>query len=98
MYTRLYEFLESSKIIFEQQFGFRKHHSPNHALVNLVSKISEILDRGEYACSLFLDLQKAFDTVNQNILLQKLEVYGVRGVCLSWFSSYIIGRKQFVTI
>ena len=53
MYTSLQEFLVTSKILYDLQFGFRKHHSPNHALVNLVSKISEILDRGEYACSLF---------------------------------------------
>jgi hypothetical protein len=98
MHKRLYEYLEKFDIIYKLQFGFRKHHSTNHALVNLITSVREILDKGEYACGVFLDLQKAFDTVNQNILLEKLAVYGIRGVCHKWFTSYLHGRKQFVTI
>lgn len=97
-HRRLYEFLEKSNVIYDLQFGFRKEHSTNHALVNLVSNVNDVLDRGEFACGLFLDLQKAFDTVNHQILLHKLETYGIRGVCLSWFSSYLNGRKQYVAV
>ena len=98
MHIRVCEFLERLNVIYEKQFGFRKNHSTNHALLNLVTSVSDILDNGDYACGLFLDLQKAFDTVNQSIILDKLDIYGIRGVCRNWFSSYLRGRKQFVAI
>jgi len=98
MHKRINEFLNKFNLIYKLQFGFRKHHSTNHALINLITCVFEKLDAGEYACGLFLDLQKAFDTVNQNILLKKLAVYGIRGVCLNWFESYLHGRRQFVAI
>jgi Reverse transcriptase (RNA-dependent DNA polymerase) len=98
MYTRLYSYLERFKLIYDLQFGFRKNFSTSHALINLVSSVSDILDRNEYGCGLFLDLQKAFDTVNISILLEKLDIYGVRGTCRKWFESYLQGRQQFVTI
>ena len=78
MFTRLYSFLESNKCIYDLQFGFRKKHSTNHALLNMTQQIKETMDKGNIAIGVFVDFQKAFDTVNHKILLSKLEHYGVR--------------------
>ena len=76
--------------------GFRKNHSTSLALIDLYEKVSLALDRNEHAVGVFLDLSKAFDTVDQNILLDKLEHYGIRGVALDWVRSYLSNRLQFV--
>ena len=97
MYTRLYNFLDIHNCIYNLQFGFREKHSTNHALFSITEKIREALDSNEFACGIFIDLQKAFDTVNHDILLQKLSHYGIRGVANSWFRSYLSNRTQFVS-
>ena len=84
--------------IFELQFGFRANHSTNHALFSLTETIRDALDNGNFACGIFIDLQKAFDTVDHEILLKKLEHYGIRGLANSWFKSYLTNRQQFVSI
>ena len=96
MYTRLLEFINKHKILYDYQFGFRKLHSTTMALMILVDKITTALDEGNSAIGIFLDFRKAFDTVDHNILFKKLECYGVRGLSLSWFKSYLTNRKQFV--
>ena len=97
-YSRLYSFLNLYNCIYELQFGFRAKHSTNHALFSLTEMIREALDQGNFACGIFIDLQKAFDTVDHNILLKKLEYYGVRGLANDWFRSYLTNRQQFVSI
>ena len=77
---------------------FVANHSTSHALVSITEKIREALDTGHFACGIFIDLQKAFDTVDHDILVSKLEYYGARGIAKSWFTSYLHNRKQFVTI
>ena len=84
----LREYLEENKIICEQQHGFRKHRSVQTALLDFTDKISDTLDKNNKAIGLFLDLSKAFDTVNHEILLQKLNYYGCSGTELEWFTSY----------
>ena len=86
MYKRLYDFLELHKILYNLQFGFRASHSVNHALISLTESIKDSLDNKKFGCGIFLDLQKAFDTVNHQILLDKHEHYGIRGAALAWFS------------
>ena len=91
-------YLGKLSIISDNQFGFRSKHCTIHALLLLTDKIQKAIDKGTYSCDIFLDLCKAFDTVNHNILLTKLEYYGIRGVAHAWFTSYLSDRKQFVPL
>ena len=91
-------FLDIHNCIYNLQFGFREKHSTNHALFSITEKIREGLDNNNFACGICIDLQKAFDTVNHDILLQKLNHYGIRGVANTWFKSYLSNRTQFVSI
>ena len=96
--SRLVDFLDENKIIFKNQFGFRNKHSTTHALINLTEQIRTNLDKGLYTCGVFIDLQKAFDTVDHAILLSKLHHYGVRGLSNQWFRSYLSNRQQYVYV
>ena len=98
MFNRVYSFLEVNKLIYKLQFGFRQRHNVNHALVQITESIRKSLDDGNFACGVFIDLQKAFDTVNHAILTSKMEYYGIRGVANNWFKSYLSQRSQFVSI
>ncbi len=98
MCKRLLNFLEKEKILFDNQFGFRTNHSTDHAILSITDKIQGAIDERDYSCGIFLDLSKAFDTVNHAILLKKVEYYGIRGVAGSWFHSYLCNRQQTVTV
>ena len=98
MYNRLDNFLNSAEIIYKFQFGFRKQYSTNHALLSIVEQIRNALDKKMFTCGVFIDLEKAFDTVNHDIILSKLYHYDVRGVANKWFSSYLSNRYQKVSL
>ena len=68
----MYQFLESNKLIYNRQFGFRANHSTNHALISMTESIKSFLDNGDFVAGIFIDLEKAFDTVNHQILCCKL--------------------------
>ena len=98
MHERLYNFLEKYNIIYILQYGFRKGHSTNHCLFDLTESIRKAIDGNKFAVGVFVDLQKAFDTVNHTILIEKLKHYGIRGIANEWFKSYLTNRHQFVSI
>ena len=94
MYKRLYGFVEP--ILYNKQFGFRSKRSTTHAVTELCTDIIESVENKEVTMATFLDLSKAFDTIDHDILIKKLLKYGLRGVALDWFKSYLTDRKQFV--
>ena len=96
MFNRLISYLDRLNILSPNQFGFRKNHSTYMALLDLHNKITEAWDKNEYAVGIFIDLSKAFDTINHDILIQKLSHYGIRGLPLDWFRSYLSNRIQYV--
>ena len=98
IYTRLLNFLNKNSIISHFQFGFRQKHSTSHALLTLVEKVTEAIEKYKHTVGVFLDLSKAFDTIDHKILLYKLNNYGIRGRALEWFRGYLTNRKQFVCI
>ena len=98
IHKRLYSFLESHNIMYHNLFGFRKNNSTTNALIQITEKIKESIDNGKYGCGIFIDLRKAFDTVHHEIILNKLEYYGIRDSMLDWFRSYLKGCKQCVSI
>ena len=85
MYNRIYRFLDKNNIIYSLQFGFRQHYSTSYALLNLTEAIMKALDDGNFACGIFIDLQKAFYTVDHRILLSKLCDYRIRRLINKWF-------------
>ena len=98
IYKRLLSFIKNNDILYYLQFGFREGRSTGMALVNLVDKIVNSLDKEESALTIFLDFSKAFDTVDHSILFSKLEHYGIRGLALSLIKSYLTNRFQYVEV
>ena len=98
MHVRVLEFLDSNETLFESQYGFRPGMSCEHALLNAQNKILQSINNKKIALLLLLDYSKAFDVIEHPIMMKKLEHYGITGVALKWFESYLSGRKQFVTI
>ena len=90
------KFIEKNKLLSTNQYGFRKGRSTEHAIIELVDKITKAIDQGKYTIGIFLDLSKAFDTINHKILIKKLEYYGIRGISKDWFENYLKNRKQIV--
>ena len=85
------------RFVTDSQYGFRPKRSTIDAITEFTSELLPTLDINEKCLSVYLDLSKAFDTINHNILLKKLEYYGIRGMALEWFRSYLFQRRQYVS-
>jgi len=98
LHVRMINYLDRFNLIYDYQFGFRKNYSTSIAVLDVVNMVQNELFKGNYVLGIFMDLQKAFDTVNISILLSKLEYYGFRGCCLDWFRSYLKDRPQYTVV
>ena len=93
IYKRTYKFLNQTNQFFNSQYGFRNSRSCKDAVCELTGEVIKNTENGKYAAAVFLDLSKAFDTLEHKVLYHKLERYGIRGTCLEWFKSYLTNRK-----
>ena len=98
VFNQVYSYFERNKHFYGSQYGYRQRHSTETACLELVDKLMKNLDEGQTPICFFLDLSKAFDTLDHNILLNKLQHYGFRGTELKWFQSYLSNRMQYVDI
>ena len=99
MHKKLMTFLNYQKILYKKQFRFQtKKKSSAQAIISLIDSIESAMDNNLFVCGIFIDLEKAFDTANHNILLHELYHYGISDLVSSWFSLYLYNRKQYVTI
>ena len=94
--TQLLDYFESNSLLCPSQYGFRQRHSTEHAILEFVDRIISDMDQGFNPIAIFLDLSKAFDTLDHQILIQKLKYYGIKNKTLNWLTSYLTNRKQYV--
>ena len=98
MYDRLFSYSSQEKILYSKQFDIQSGHSTEHAILQLVNQIHESFENSLYTLGVFIDLSKAFDTVNHSIILKTLEIYGILGKNPEWLKSYLINKKQYIQI
>ena len=96
IFNQLHDHFNFHNLYFNSQYGFRKKHSTEFAVLELLDKTIKYMNSGDVPISIFLDLSKAFDTLDHDILLAKLSYYGVKSTALSLFKSYLSNRKQYV--
>ena len=89
MYNRVNSFLNKNNLIYSLQFGFWQNYSTSYALIHLTNTIKQAFDQGNCGCGIFVDLQKAVDTVDHTILLEKLNHYGICEIANNWFEPYL---------
>ena len=95
-FNQVYTYLTSNDLLYESQYGFREHHSTELAALEFTDRIKKEMDAKKIPFSIFLDLSKAFDTLDHSVLLSKLQYYGIRDTALNWFKSYLSNRTQYV--
>ena len=98
MLNQLKQYLEEHNLLYKSQYGFRENHSTEYAALELIDHISNNLDNGKVLFSIFLDLSKAFNTLDHTILTQKLKHYGIKGCALKLLKKYLSNRKQYVEL
>lgn len=98
VHEQVYSYLEANQFLNSSQFGFRKNRSTQHAVTILTDHIRRGIDNSILTGAAYIDLSKAFDTVDHGCIISKLKCYGIAGRELSWFESYLFNRKQFVVL
>ena len=98
MFNRLYNYCKIHNILIPEQFGFREHLSTEQAILELQDTIVNNINHKLWTLGIFLDLSKAFDTLDYSILFTKLNHYGIRGTALNWFNSFLTARSQYIKI
>ena len=98
MYSRLIKYIDKHNILDNSQYCFRAGSSTSHAILDIIETTQQNMDNKLFSCAVFIDLKKAFDTVDHSILLKKLYCYGIRGITNTWFESYPLNRTQSIEI
>ena len=100
MYNKVMSFLTAKNVLYKHQYGFRQKHSTIHPIIHLLNSCAYANNQNtkQHVLSIFCDLSKAFDVINHDILINKLNHYGIRGIANQWFSSYLSDRMQYVDI
>ena len=98
IHNQVYNFLDKNKLLCPAQYGFRRQHSTELAVLDLYDRITKSLAKKQYITGIFLDLSKAFDTLDHSILIYKLERHGIRGTPLAWFKDYLSNRVQYTEV
>ena len=96
VHDRCYDFMVKHDVLYQKQYGFRNNHTTYMAVLDFVKDVSKASDNNKLTLGVFMDLSKAFDTIDHNILLDKLYHYGFRGISHAWFSDYLSNRSQYV--
>ena len=98
IYKRLTSFFGANDLLYESQHDFREKHFSKHAIIDIVNRIQNNMDKGMFSCVIFVGLKKAFDKVDHAILLSKLTRCRIRSIVLDWFASYLKCRSQVIQI
>ena len=96
IFNQLYEYFDFHKYFYSSQYGFRKCHSTEHAALKLIDKIITDTYNCNIPINIYLDMSKPFDILDHRILIAKLKYYGITGIPLDLFMSYLENRKQYV--
>ncbi|XP_065639530.1 uncharacterized protein LOC136072288 [Hydra vulgaris] len=96
IYNRIFEYITKNNLFYPKQFGFQKNHSTEHAIVEIVNQITDRFDNNKFTLGVFIDLSKAFDTVDHCILLPKIKQYGIINTTYFWIKSFLTDRKKYV--
>ena len=94
IYKRVYDFLHHNGSLYQSQYSFRSNHSTDNAVAELIGDVLKNLENKKHTLTIFLDLSKAFDTLEHDMIYKKLSKYGIRGTCLEWFKSYLSDRTM----
>ena len=98
MYDQIYNYFQNNELFYNSQYGFRKNHSTELATLEIIDRIIQEMDKYNTPINIYIDLSKAFDTIDHNILLCKLKYYGLNGAALDLCRNYLVNRKQYVEI
>ena len=98
VFHQLYTYFNNNNLLTDNQYGFCKKRSTEHAILHFVDRIISELDKSNTPIAIFIDISKAFDCLNYDILIEQLQYNGIQDIALKWFKSYLMCRKQFVVL